>query len=245
MKPIHSKHNLRRQKFSETQSRFFAKLDEIAKDQAIQQFTMVMEKISDITERTGNNTKYNGEIKPEDIFRSLEGIVIDFNADGTPIMPIIMGGLETNKLIAKAFELINSNQSLIDRLNEIMNKQKEIGMLERLIENWLTKASEKSFQIPFCYILANEGYTILHLTRHCGMEFGKDIIALDPRGIPCGFQLKGTSGGKIKLKYWQTDLVGQIDQLLISPLTHPSIPIGSPHHKSFFVTNGELEEEVF
>jgi hypothetical protein len=118
-------------------------------------------------------------------------------------------------------------------------------MIERLIENWLTKASEKSFQIPFCYILANEGYTILHLTRHCGMEHGKDIIAIDPSGAPCAFQLKGAPEGKIKLRQWQQELLGQAMQLIFTPVTHPSIPIGAAQHKSFFVTNGELEEEVF
>jgi hypothetical protein len=117
-------------------------------------------------------------------------------------------------------------------------------MIERLIENWLTNASERSFQIPFCYMLANEGYTVLHLTRHCGMEHGKDVIAKDKEGNYCAFQLKGASSGKITLRQWQKELVGQVHQLVSSPLTHPSVPISSRHHKSFFVTNGEIHEEV-
>jgi hypothetical protein len=117
-------------------------------------------------------------------------------------------------------------------------------MTEQLIENWLTKATEKSFQIPFCFMLANEGYTVLHLTRHCGMEHGKDVIAIDPFGIPCAFQLKGTTGAKIKLSYWRKHLLVQTQQLTHHKLMHPSVSPTAPHHKSFFVTNGELDEEV-
>ena len=116
-------------------------------------------------------------------------------------------------------------------------------MLERLIENWLDNASEKTFQLPFCYMLANEGYTILHLTRHCGMEHGKDIIAVDPDGYTCAFQLKGAPGSKIKLRQWQSTLVGQVQQMIFTPVSHPSAT-SQDHHRSFLVTNGEIEEEV-
>lgn len=117
-------------------------------------------------------------------------------------------------------------------------------MIEQLLENWLTKATEKSFQIPFCFMLANNGYTVVHLTRHCGMEHGKDVLAIDKDGFPCAFQLKGTKGGKIKLSSWRSELMTQTDQLVRVKLMHPSIPTKGPHHKSYLVTNGELDEEV-
>jgi hypothetical protein len=117
-------------------------------------------------------------------------------------------------------------------------------MIERIIENWLDKASEKTYQLPFCYMLANEGYTVLHLTRHCGMEHGKDVIAINAEGDTCVFQLKGAPGSKIKLKEWQSDLLGQVNQMVLTPVNHPSI-VNTKHHKSFLVTNGEIEEEVF
>ena len=41
-------------------------------------------------------------------------------------------------------------------------------MLERVIENWLDKANERSFQQPYCYMLSAEGHTIIHL-RGMGM----------------------------------------------------------------------------
>ena len=30
-------------------------------------------------------------------------------------------------------------------------------MIERLLENWLNRANERSFQYPFCYWLASQG----------------------------------------------------------------------------------------
>ena len=58
-------------------------------------------------------------------------------------------------------------------------------MLERVIENWLDKATERSFQQPYCYILSADGHTIIHSTRHSAMELGKDIITINRHGTPC------------------------------------------------------------
>ena len=63
-------------------------------------------------------------------------------------------------------------------------------MLEKIIENWLDNASERSFEKPFCYMLSAEGHTIIHSTRHTAMELGKDIITVAPDGTPCAYQLK-------------------------------------------------------
>ncbi|MES2062476.1 MAG: hypothetical protein V4456_11185 [Bacteroidota bacterium] len=116
-------------------------------------------------------------------------------------------------------------------------------MIERIIENWLDKASEKAFQVPFCYILIQQGHTIIHMTRHCGMEHGKDIITKNKDGEICAYQLKGAPGSKIKLRDWQQGIQGQLTQMALTPVTHPSIPVGMTH-RSFFVTNGGIEEEV-
>ena len=113
-------------------------------------------------------------------------------------------------------------------------------MLERVIENWLDKASERSIQRPFCYMLSAEGHTIIHLTRHCGMEMGKDVITIAPDATPCAFQLKT---GKISLSKWRNDVSPQIDDLVVGQINHPSVD-NSKHHRSYLVTNGEIEEEV-
>lgn len=116
-------------------------------------------------------------------------------------------------------------------------------MLERVIENWLTKSTEKTFQIPFCYMLQANGYTVVHISRHCGMELGKDIIALDKNGTPCAFQLKSAPNGKIGLKQWKEELHGQMLELVTLDIIHPAVKSRKPH-RSFLVTNGDLEEEV-
>ncbi len=113
-------------------------------------------------------------------------------------------------------------------------------MLEKIIEHWLDKATELSYQQPFCYMLSVEGYTIIHSTRHAAMELGVDIIAIAPDETPCAFQLKT---GNISLKKWRDEVGPQIDDLVCGQLNHPSIDT-SKYHRSYFVTNGRIEEEV-
>ena len=115
-------------------------------------------------------------------------------------------------------------------------------MIERIVENWLIKANEKSFQIPFCQMLTGEGYKVVHLTRHGSFEEGKDIIAIDPDGTPCAFQLKGSDSGKITQKEW-AKYIDQVNRLVEIPIKHPSID-ETKSRRVYFVTNGELDEEV-
>jgi len=79
------------------------------------------------------------------------------------------------------------------------------------------------------------------MSRHGSFEAGKDILAIDPDGFPCAFQLKGSSG-KISQKEWEK-YVEQAVRLVEIPIIHPSIDESLPR-KVFFVTNGELDEEV-
>ena len=113
-------------------------------------------------------------------------------------------------------------------------------MLERIIENWLDNASEKSFQQPYCYMLSVDGHTIIHSTRHTATELGKDIITIADDGVPCAFQLKS---GNISLSKWQNDVSRQIDDLVVGKIVHSSVDI-SQHHRSYLVTNGNIAEEV-
>lgn len=113
-------------------------------------------------------------------------------------------------------------------------------MLEKIIENWLDKATERSFEKPFCYMLAAEGHTIIHLTRHGPQEKGKDIITINPEGTPCAFQLKT---GKISLTEWRKDISSQTSDLVSLQIRNASIN-SSKHHESYLVTNGRIEEEV-
>lgn len=116
-------------------------------------------------------------------------------------------------------------------------------MLERVLENWLDNASERSLQVPFAHMLQAEGYTVVHISRHCGMEMGKDLIAIDPNGIPCAMQLKGAGGKRITLARWRNEIAPEVNDLLTGKIVHPSIS-DPESHRSILVTNGELAEEV-
>lgn len=113
-------------------------------------------------------------------------------------------------------------------------------MLERAVENWLANASERSFQVPFCYMLSHQGYTVVHVSSHNAMELGKDVIALDKKGTPCAFQLKG---GDVTMRKWRDDVSKQMSDLAFGKIKHPSI--ASPkRHRPFLVTNGDIDETV-
>lgn len=114
-------------------------------------------------------------------------------------------------------------------------------MLERLIESWLDRASERSYQAPFCQMLISQGYTVVHSTRHPPIEFGKDVIAIASDGVPCAFQLKGNPGSRLthaQLREIQPQLIELATQAIIYPGV-PKLP-----HRSYLVTNGIVDEEV-
>lgn len=115
-------------------------------------------------------------------------------------------------------------------------------MIERAIESWTDTVSERSYQSVFCQMLVARGFTILHSTRHCALEFGKDIIARDSDGTLCAFQLKGHPGGRLS-KGGFSELLPQIGELTDIPVNYPGVPSGT-RHKAFLVTNGEIDEEV-
>lgn len=115
-------------------------------------------------------------------------------------------------------------------------------MRERIIENWLDNASERSYQPVFCQFLISKGYTLIHSTRHCAAEQGKDIIAINPEGVACAFQLKGNPQGRLNLKTFREDIEPQLRALTHQVIQNTAVPKGK--HLSYFVTNGRVEEEV-
>jgi len=116
-------------------------------------------------------------------------------------------------------------------------------VLERVIDDWLTKTTERAFQAPFCQMLAARGETIVHSTRHSAMELGKDIISIAPGGKVHAYQLKTAPRGRLSLREWRAGLQQQAFDLVTSAVRHPSIT-SKRHHRSFFVINGEIDEEV-
>lgn len=116
-------------------------------------------------------------------------------------------------------------------------------MRERLLENWLDSANERTFEIPFCNLLAAQGYTVIHITRHAAMEMGKDVLAIDPDGVPCAFQLKSAPGRRITLGQWRDEIAPVLTDLMLGRIVHPSMR-NLGQHRSFLVTNRDLDEEV-
>ena len=114
-------------------------------------------------------------------------------------------------------------------------------MLERILENWLDSASERSYQGPLCQMLAADGHRVLHSTRHHPIEFGKDIITVAGDGVPCAFQLKGNPGGRLTLAEFR-DIQPQLWQLATQAIVFPGVP--NMMHRSYLVTNGYVEEDV-
>lgn len=116
-------------------------------------------------------------------------------------------------------------------------------MKERVLGNWLDNCNERAFGVPFCFMLLSQGYTVIHMTRHGSMEMGKDIIAIDPQGVPCAFQLKLPSSKRITLAQWRNEIATQVNDLMLGKIVHPSFP-SSTQHRSYLVTNRDLDEEV-
>lgn len=113
-------------------------------------------------------------------------------------------------------------------------------MIERAIENWLTRTNERNYKIPFCQALAREGHTLVFISADRPMEQGKDIITIAPDGIPYAYQLKG---GDIGLGRWRTEVRPEIEELIQLPIVHPNID-KKKLHKSFLVLNGGISDEV-
>jgi hypothetical protein len=91
-------------------------------------------------------------------------------------------------------------------------------------------------------MLAGDGHTVIHSTRHSPIEFGKDVISIAPDGIVCAFQLKGNPGGRLSLKQLR-EIKGQLLELATQSIVHPDVP-PSGVHRCYLVTNGEADEEV-
>lgn len=115
-------------------------------------------------------------------------------------------------------------------------------MLEKLIENWLDSAGERTYQAVFCQMLTKQGYAVIHSTRHCPIEYGKDVIAIHPDGTPCAFQLKGNGGSRLTLTQFR-NIQPQLFELINQQIEHPAVS-KEKQHRSYLVTNGEVEEEV-
>jgi hypothetical protein len=111
-------------------------------------------------------------------------------------------------------------------------------MNERLVEDWLAKVNERSYQIPFAQSLVAEGMDILRV-GHGSHEHGKDIIAVDENGRIHAYQLKD---GNLDVGQFERGL-GQITALVETQVEHPAIS-GHPHHLPWLVISGQTSMPV-
>jgi len=115
-------------------------------------------------------------------------------------------------------------------------------VIEKLLENWLDSASERSYQPVFVQMLSAQGYRVVHSTRHTALEFGKDVLAIAPDGKGCAYQLKGNPGARLTLNQFRNEVQPQLIQLMSQPVVFPGYPSGP--HISYLVSNGYFDEEV-
>jgi len=111
--------------------------------------------------------------------------------------------------------------------------------LERTIENWLMSVNELTYQFSFYQILLSEGYEIIYNSKHNAFEQGKDIVA-KKGGNVFAYQLKG---GDISNSVWRGGVKAECEELVEYPIINPAISRNT-RHKSFLVTNGEIEDTV-
>lgn len=112
-------------------------------------------------------------------------------------------------------------------------------MIERIIENWLTSANERQYQIPFCQLLSAEGECVIDISTHHPHEKGKDIVTALRDGTIKAYQLKA---GRIDLSAWHS-IKHEIDDLIELPVEHPSVKC-KKWHRAVLVTNGDITPPV-
>jgi hypothetical protein len=113
------------------------------------------------------------------------------------------------------------------------------GFVERVIDDWLTKCDERAYQLPFAAWLARQGYSIKFVSRHGAGEHGKDIVAVDPRGVVCAYQLKK---GSIGTGDWRS-IEGEVREASTIPVSVPGMRQKVPG-RAFVVLTGQISDPV-
>ena len=227
----------------------FGKLSKMALEMAEKMIEQSFKTLNAIMEAQGRVLDGKGKTWTEQFLEMLEqSIHIPLKPDGTldfEGVRVVGEGPDRQKAEREMQELeVNPAQkrALYERLNTELKKWRKL-MLSKLIESWLDNASEKSYQPAFCQMLMSQGYTVIYSTRHCNIEYGKDVLAIANDGVPCAFQLKGNPGGGLSLNQFNAGIRQQAGMLLDQHIDHPSISKDIPH-RSYLVTNGRIEEEV-
>ena len=108
-------------------------------------------------------------------------------------------------------------------------------MIENLVDAWLTEASERSYETAFGQLLVIERHRVIQGPMHHAYENGKDVIAWNPEGELCVYQLKGGSG-KLTLASLER-MQAQLSAASTSTVMHPSISGPRRPDRVYLVTN--------
>jgi hypothetical protein len=92
------------------------KYEELAVEMGNQAMGHLLEKVKDVTARSGRMVDVGGKLTPEKFISEMrDGIELAFNVDGTPVLPTIVAGDKVQDAIRGVLEKISQDKDL--RLN--------------------------------------------------------------------------------------------------------------------------------
>lgn len=111
-------------------------------------------------------------------------------------------------------------------------------MLRNVLEDYLKSIVERDFDYPLTSLLQAKGFYDIHFT-HGGVEFGKDFIAKKiDKGIEYQYAIQSKKGD-INQGLWRNEIRGQLEEAILSDLSHPQFDKSLPR-KAILVTTGRL-----
>ncbi|HLF77013.1 MAG TPA: hypothetical protein VJB57_05925 [Dehalococcoidia bacterium] len=113
------------------------------------------------------------------------------------------------------------------------------GFIERLIEDWLIKADERGYQLPFAAVLSKQGHVVKMVSHHSTGEHGKDIVSVSPDRKVNAYQLKA---GDISTREWR-QIDGEVRECASVPISVPGMSVKVPD-RAFLVLSGQLSDPV-
>lgn len=124
MRQIHSTMDFSKNELMNDPSLRFKKLDEMAKEIAFEQSKLIVDGISEITEKVGNVIKGKGKFSAEDYLSVMRKITIDFNKDGSPRLPSMVVSPEQQKEIEKVIQEVEKSETLNAEYKKIIEQQR-------------------------------------------------------------------------------------------------------------------------
>lgn len=115
-------------------------------------------------------------------------------------------------------------------------------MIAKLLDAWLTNASERSYEAAFAQLLLIEGHRVIQGPLHHGHEHGKDIITENRNGELQVYQLKGGAGKLTKAKI--DDVQSQLHTASLTAVTHPALASHRRPDRVVLVTNQDATPQA-